>query len=89
VFQKELYNGIPNATAWRVLRKRLHLKAYQLSVVQAVKLRQRGRPTRKTIQLSDKRKENEKLIADPKRVPDTNKGWANDRSKINVASNFT
>jgi hypothetical protein len=24
VFQKEIYNGILNATAWRVLRKRLH-----------------------------------------------------------------
>jgi hypothetical protein len=23
VFQKELYNGIPNVTVWRVLRKRL------------------------------------------------------------------
>jgi hypothetical protein len=28
VFQKELYNVIPNVTVWRVLRKRLHLKAY-------------------------------------------------------------
>jgi hypothetical protein len=26
VFNKEFYNGIPNATVWRVLRKRLHLK---------------------------------------------------------------
>jgi hypothetical protein len=23
MFQKELYNGIPNATMWRILRKRL------------------------------------------------------------------
>jgi hypothetical protein len=34
VFQKELYNSIPNVTVWRVLRKRLHLKAYKLSIVQ-------------------------------------------------------
>jgi hypothetical protein len=33
-FQKELYNGIPNVTLWRVLRKRLHLKAYKLPIVQ-------------------------------------------------------
>jgi hypothetical protein len=33
-FQKELYNGIPNVTVWRVLRKTLHLKAYKLSIVQ-------------------------------------------------------
>ncbi|PNF38889.1 hypothetical protein B7P43_G09910 [Cryptotermes secundus] len=26
--------GIPNVTVWRVLRKRLHLKAYKLSIVQ-------------------------------------------------------
>jgi hypothetical protein len=32
-FQKELYNGIPNVV-WRVLRKRLHLKACKLSIVQ-------------------------------------------------------
>jgi hypothetical protein len=25
VFQKELYNCIPNVTLWRVLRKRLHV----------------------------------------------------------------
>jgi hypothetical protein len=34
VFQKELYNGIPNVTVWRVLWKRSHLKAYKLSIVQ-------------------------------------------------------
>jgi hypothetical protein len=34
LFKKELYNNIPNATVWRVLRKRLHLKAYKQSVVQ-------------------------------------------------------
>jgi hypothetical protein len=34
VFQKELCNGIPNVTLWRVLRKRLHFKAYKLSIVQ-------------------------------------------------------
>jgi hypothetical protein len=28
---KKLYNSIPNVTVWRVLRKRLHLKTYQLS----------------------------------------------------------
>jgi hypothetical protein len=33
VFQKQLYNGIPNVTVWRVLRKRLHLKAYKLFIV--------------------------------------------------------
>jgi hypothetical protein len=26
--------GIPHVTVWRVLRKRLHLKAYKLSIVQ-------------------------------------------------------
>jgi hypothetical protein len=34
VFQKELCNGIANVTVRRVLRKRLHLKAYKLSIVQ-------------------------------------------------------
>jgi hypothetical protein len=34
VFQKERYNGIRNVTVWRVLRKRLHLKVYKLSIVQ-------------------------------------------------------
>jgi hypothetical protein len=34
--QKELYNAIPNVTVWRVLRKRLYLKAYKLSIVQSV-----------------------------------------------------
>jgi hypothetical protein len=38
VFQKEIYNGIPNVDVWRVLRKRLHLKAYKLSIVQSVEL---------------------------------------------------
>jgi hypothetical protein len=33
--KKELYNNdIPNVTVWRVLRKRLHLKAYKLAIVQ-------------------------------------------------------
>jgi hypothetical protein len=36
VFPKELYNGVPNVTAWLVLRKRLHLKLYKLSVVEGV-----------------------------------------------------
>jgi hypothetical protein len=36
VFQKELFNSIPTITAWRVLRKRLHLKAYKLSIVQGI-----------------------------------------------------
>jgi hypothetical protein len=30
---KELYNDIRNVTVWRALRKRLHLKAYKLSIV--------------------------------------------------------
>jgi hypothetical protein len=30
---KRLYNGIPNVTVWRVLRKHLYLKAYILSIV--------------------------------------------------------
>jgi hypothetical protein len=34
MFQKKLCNGIPNATALRVLRKLLRLKAYELSIVQ-------------------------------------------------------
>jgi hypothetical protein len=37
VFQKELYNRIPNVTVCRMLRKRLYLKAYKLSTVQGVK----------------------------------------------------
>jgi hypothetical protein len=36
MLQKELYNSIPNVTAWRVLRKYLHLKVYKLSSVQDV-----------------------------------------------------
>jgi hypothetical protein len=32
--KKELYYRIPNVSVWRVLRKRLHLKAYKLSIVQ-------------------------------------------------------
>jgi hypothetical protein len=31
---KELNNGIPNVTVWRMLKKRLHLKAYNLSIDQ-------------------------------------------------------
>jgi hypothetical protein len=34
VFQKERYNGIPNVTAWRLLRKHLHLTAYKLCIVE-------------------------------------------------------
>jgi hypothetical protein len=34
-FQKELYNGIPNVTLWRVLL-RAYLEAHELSLVQAV-----------------------------------------------------
>jgi hypothetical protein len=34
VFQKELHNGIPTVTVWRLLRKRLYLKVYKLSIVQ-------------------------------------------------------
>jgi hypothetical protein len=33
VFQKELYNGIPNVSVWRVLRKRLYLKEYKLYMI--------------------------------------------------------
>jgi hypothetical protein len=36
VFRKELYNGIPNVTVWRVLRKRLHSKKYKLCIVRGV-----------------------------------------------------
>jgi hypothetical protein len=32
VFQKELCNGLPTVTVWRVLQKRFHLKAYKLSI---------------------------------------------------------
>jgi hypothetical protein len=31
---KELCNGIPNVAVWLVLRNRLQLKAYKLSIVQ-------------------------------------------------------
>jgi hypothetical protein len=34
VFHKELCNGIPNVTVWRVLAERLHLKVYKLSIIQ-------------------------------------------------------
>jgi hypothetical protein len=34
---KQLYIGIPNVTVWRVLRKRLHLKANKQSIVQHLK----------------------------------------------------
>jgi hypothetical protein len=33
VFKKELYNGIPNVTLWRVLQKRLRSKAYEMSII--------------------------------------------------------
>jgi hypothetical protein len=33
-FQKQLYNGIPNVTVSRALRRGLHLKAYRLYIVQ-------------------------------------------------------
>jgi hypothetical protein len=36
VFQKKLYDDIPSVIVWRVLRKRLHLKVYKLSIVQGV-----------------------------------------------------
>jgi hypothetical protein len=36
VFKKILYNGIPNIAVWRMLRKRLRLKSYELSIVQHV-----------------------------------------------------
>jgi hypothetical protein len=36
VFQKELYDGISEVTIWRMLRKRLYLKVYKLSIVQDV-----------------------------------------------------
>jgi hypothetical protein len=32
VFQKELYNVIPNCCVWRVLLKRIHLKAYNFTI---------------------------------------------------------
>jgi hypothetical protein len=38
-FQEELYNGIPDVTLWRVLRKRLHLKEYKIYIVQSVEQR--------------------------------------------------
>jgi hypothetical protein len=31
-FKKELYNGIPNVTVWRVLRKSLQLKVWEVSM---------------------------------------------------------
>jgi hypothetical protein len=34
--KNELYNGNPNATVRRVLRKPLHLKAYKLSIVEGI-----------------------------------------------------
>jgi hypothetical protein len=40
VFQKELYNDIPTVTVWLVLRKRLHLEEYKLSIIQHIELSQ-------------------------------------------------
>jgi hypothetical protein len=37
MFQKELYNDIPNITVRQVLRKHLYLKMYKLSIVQHLK----------------------------------------------------
>jgi hypothetical protein len=39
VFQKELYDAIPNITVCRVLRKSLHLKAYKLFIIQHIDCR--------------------------------------------------
>jgi hypothetical protein len=39
LFQKELYNGIPNVTVWAVFRKLLQLETYQLSIVQHLQRR--------------------------------------------------
>jgi hypothetical protein len=36
MFKKELYNAIPIVTLWQVLRKRLHLMANELSILQDV-----------------------------------------------------
>jgi hypothetical protein len=36
MFQKELTSDIPNVTVWRVSRKHLHLKAYNLAILQCV-----------------------------------------------------
>jgi hypothetical protein len=36
VFQKYIYNCIPEATVWGMLRKHLHLKKYKLSIVQGI-----------------------------------------------------
>jgi hypothetical protein len=36
---KNVYNGIPNVTVWRMLRKCLHFKAYKPSIVQDVQRR--------------------------------------------------
>jgi hypothetical protein len=48
VFQKEIYNGISTVTVWRVLWKRLHLKAYKIFSVYAFKCK-RFRNTRHTV----------------------------------------
>jgi hypothetical protein len=37
--KKELCKGILNVTVWRVLRKRLRLKAYKVFVIQRLELR--------------------------------------------------
>jgi hypothetical protein len=36
MFQKELYNSIPNVTMWWVLWKRLHLNVFKLSIFELV-----------------------------------------------------
>jgi hypothetical protein len=46
--KKEFYNGIPNVTVWLMLRKRLQLKAYKLSIFQGVKCKRVGN-TRHTV----------------------------------------
>jgi hypothetical protein len=49
VSKKELYNGITNVALWRVLRKRLHLKAYKLSIVQHLEMKLTAAAVRKRL----------------------------------------
>jgi hypothetical protein len=44
-FKNQFYNGIRDVTVWRVLRKRLHLKAYKLSIVQHLERSGSGFPS--------------------------------------------
>jgi hypothetical protein len=46
---EKLYNGVPNVTVWRLLRKLLHLKAYKLLYVYLIVFRSMKRSILKDV----------------------------------------